>query len=92
MHHQVEDHVDVEGARAEDAEPVRLKEHGVVQDGRCSDDSGIEALQMTGLQNAPVLRGEFDEATGFADAGGDRLLDQNIDPGGQQRFAQLEMG
>ena len=91
VHHQVEDHVDVEGARAEDAEPVRLEEHGVVQDGHCGDDGGIETLQMARLQNATVVRGERNEAARFADAGGDRFLDKNVDAGSQQSFAHLEM-
>ncbi len=44
MDHKVEDDVDVEGARGEDAEPVRLKEHGVGEGGEGGGDGGVEAL------------------------------------------------
>ncbi len=44
VNHEVEDDVDVEGARGEDAEAVSLKEHGVVERGESRGDGGIEAL------------------------------------------------
>ena len=90
--HQVQHHVHVQRARAENAEPMRLEKHGVVQDRFGGRDRGIEALQMPGLQNAAVLGGNLDEAIGLLDAGRDRLLHQNVHVGRQQSFRHFEVG
>ncbi len=39
----------------------------------------------------PWFAADSNEAAGFADAGGDRFLDKNVDAGSQQSFAHLEM-
>ena len=54
MHHEIEDDVDVERARGEDAEPVGLKEHGHVDIGMDGEDGGVEPLEMTDLKDALV--------------------------------------
>ena len=84
VHHEVEDDVDVERARREDAEPVRLEEHGHVDVGVDGEDGGVEALQVADLEDALVTRGQLDERVGFGERGGDRLFDQNIDAGLEQ--------
>src|SRR6476620_12086437 len=47
MHHEIEDDIDIERARGEDAQPVRLKEHGHVDIGMDGEDGGVEPLEMT---------------------------------------------
>ena len=91
MHHQIEDHIDVEGTGAEDAEPMGLEKHGVIQDGQRSNHPWIEPLKVTCLQNALVLRCEIDKTSGLANAGGNGLLDQNIDARGEQRIGNFKV-
>ena len=85
MNHEVEDDVDIERARGEDAEPVRLKEHGHVDVGLDGEDCRVEALQMADLQDALVARCERDELIGFGERGGDGLFDQHVDAGFEKR-------
>jgi hypothetical protein len=84
MHHEVEDDVDIERAWCEDAEPVRLKEHGHVDIGVHCEDGGVEALQVADLEDALVARGQNDERIGFGQRRCDGLFDQDIDAGLEQ--------
>ena len=52
MDHEVEDHVDVEGTRGEDAEPMGLEEHGAVEVGAGGGDGWVEALEVADLDDA----------------------------------------
>ena len=61
MDHEVEDDVDVEGARGEDAEAVGFKEHGPVRCWRGGGDGRVEALKVAGLNDAAGACGEGDE-------------------------------
>jgi hypothetical protein len=63
----------------------------MIQDGCGGDDGGVETLEMTRLKNAVVPRCQLDESSRFADAGGDWLLDEEVNTGGQESFADLEM-
>ena len=56
VHHEVEDDVDIERARGEDAEPVRLEEHGHVDVGLHGEHGGVEALQVADLKDALMTR------------------------------------
>ena len=85
VNHQVEDHVDIERARREDGEPVRLKKHGAAELGLDGKDGGVEALEMAGLQNALALFGAGDEVVGFRKAGGERLFDQQVEASIEQQ-------
>ena len=85
MDHEVEDDIDIQGTRGEDAEAMRLKKHGVVEQGTNSLDNGVESFQMAGLQDAVVLRGEVDELVGLFEGGGERFFDEDIDASGKQR-------
>jgi hypothetical protein len=84
VHHEIEDDVDIEGTRRENAEPMRLKEHGHVDVGAHGKDGRVEALQVADLKDALVTRGQSDERVGFGQRGGDRLFDQDIDAGLEQ--------
>src|SRR6202012_401580 len=65
VHHEVEHHVYVERARAEDAEAMRFKEHRLVADGFGGGDGGIEAFEMADLEDTAAAGGEIDELVGF---------------------------
>ena len=79
MDHEVEDDVDVEGARAEDAEAVCLEEHGAVEVGLDGGNGGIEALEVSDLQDALFSAGQIDQGVGFLDGGGDGFFDEQVD-------------
>ncbi len=65
MDHKVEDDIDVESAGAEDAEAVRLEEHGLMGAGSEGGDGGVEALEMAYLDEATAFAGEADEGVGL---------------------------
>ncbi len=77
--HEVEDDVDVEGAGGEDAEPVGLEEHGLMERGEGGGDGGVEAFQMADGEDAVVGLSEGDEVVGFGEGGGEGLLDEDIE-------------
>src|SRR5580700_6159964 len=79
VNHKVENDVDVERAGAEDAEAVRLKEHGVIEKRPSGGHSGIKAFEMAGLEDAAVACCDVDELGGFGDAGGDGLFNEDVD-------------
>lgn len=78
VNHEVENDVDVERARAENAEAMRLKEHGVIEERASGSDGGIEALEMAGLEDAVVGGSGVDEMGGFGNAGGDGLFNEDV--------------
>ncbi len=84
VNHEVEDDIDVEGARREDAEAMCLKEHGAVESGDGGGDSRVEAFQMTDLDDAVVLGGEGEDVVGFGECGGEGFFDEDIDAGKQE--------
>ena len=56
--HEVEDDVDVERARGEDAETVGLEEHGAVEQRLDRGDGGVETLEVADLDDALVNVGK----------------------------------
>jgi hypothetical protein len=58
--HEIENHVYVERAWGEDAEPVGLEEHGPVEVDAGGCDGGVEALEMADLDDAVESCGERD--------------------------------
>lgn len=76
--HEVEDDVDVKGARGEDAEAVGLEEHGVIESSEGRGDGGVEALQVPDGEDAVARLGEMDEVVGFGEGGGEGLLDEDV--------------
>src|SRR5579875_959080 len=68
--HEVEDDVDVEGARGEDAEAMSLEEHGTREAGECGGDRGVEAFEMACGEDAVPLVREGDERIGFGEGSG----------------------
>ena len=91
VNHEVEDDINIQGAGSKDAETVRLKKHGVVEEWADGLYSGIEALQMPRLQNAAKLSGEADEMVSLCQCGSDGLFDEDIDPSGEEGCGHLSM-
>ena len=82
--HEIEDDIDIEGARGEDAEAVRLKEHGSAEVALHGEDGGIEAFEMSGLKDASVTPGEGDELVGLGERSGEGFFDEAVDAGGEK--------
>ncbi len=80
--HEIQNDVHIEGAWTEEAEPVGLKEHRPGDVGAHCPDGRIEALQMTHLEDASVSGGEADEQVCVFEGRCERLLDEQVDPGG----------
>jgi hypothetical protein len=91
MHHEVEDHIDIERAGAEEAEAVRLKKHGRIANGFGGQDGGVEPLQMTDLQDAAVFLREGDQLIGLRKRGGDGFFNEEIDAGLKECGRYLKM-
>ncbi len=74
---------------------MTFKEHGPVEQAAGGGDGGVEALKVSGLDEASVLRCERDQLVSFGKRGGERLLDEQIQSatgaGGQQRARGGEM-
>ena len=87
--HEVEDDIDVEGARAERAEAVDLEEHRAGDDGQGGDDGGIEALEVADLDDAAGGAGGGDDVVGFRQGGGERLFDEQVHAALQQRLGDF---
>ena len=79
--HEVEDDVDVEGPRGEDAEPVRLEEHGLVELREGSGDGRVEALEMTDGDDATLRLRQGEDVVGLGEGGGKGLLDEYVEAG-----------
>ena len=82
--HEVEDDVDVERAGGEDAEAVRLEEHGAIELGAGGVDGGVETFEVADLDEAIVLPGEGDELIGLCEGGGEGFFDEDVEAGGEQ--------
>jgi hypothetical protein len=68
---------------------MHLKEHGAVEQRAHGTHGGVEALEVSGLDDARVLAGEADDLVSFGEAGGEGLLDEQVDPGTQQQFSAV---
>ena len=84
--HEVEDDVDVERARGEDAEAVGLEEHGTVETLGNGGDGGVEALKMADRDDALERGSEIKDAIGFEEGGGEGFFDEDIEAGAEELF------
>src|SRR5579872_2943487 len=89
--HQVEDHVHIQGARAEDVQAVDFEKQGVPGQALECHDGGIKALQMADLQDAAVRFRGGDEAIGGGDIGRNGLFDEHVDAGFEQRASDFSV-
>ena len=64
--HEVEDDIDVESARREDAQAVRFEKHGPVEPVLDGAHGRVEAFEMANGQDAFVFFGESEEIGGWA--------------------------
>ena len=84
MDHQIQHHVNIQGARGEDAEAVNLEKHRLRQQGDGGANGGVEALEMPDLGHALVCGCQFHQFISFVERSRHRLLDQNVDAGFHQ--------
>src|SRR5690348_3645972 len=89
--HEVKDDIDVQRAGAEDAEAMRLKEHGRVDAGLGGGDGRVEALEVARLQDARALCCEIDELRRLVGGGGEGLLDEQIESGVEELLGDFEV-
>ncbi len=68
-----------------------LEEHGLGEERDGRPHRRIEALQVSGLSDAAMPPGEFDQLVGFGDRGGERLLNQDINAALDQFAGDAEM-
>ena len=78
VNHEVEDDVDIERARREDAEPVSLVEHGAGEARKRGGDGRVEALEVSGGEDTAAAGGEDDEGVGFGKGGGEGFFDKDV--------------
>jgi len=92
VNHEVEDNVDVEAARSENAEAVDFKKERE-RDGFLNGENGwVEALEVADLEDAVVLGGELNEVPGALEIEGDGLLDEDVEAGFDELTADFGMG
>lgn len=75
VNHEIQHDVNVETARAEQAEAMDFEKEWKPRDFLERGDAGVEALQMADLQNTVVLSGRVHQAARGGEVGGDRLFD-----------------
>ena len=90
--HEVQDDVDVERARSEDAEAMGLKEHGTGEALQGSCDGGVEAFKVAGGKDAAEAFGLSDEQVSLKQGGGKRFFDEHVETGGEQLFSDRGVG
>lgn len=91
MDHEIEDHVDIEGAGGKDAKAVGLEEHGLIEVRQEGLHSRIESLEMADLNDEVSGGGLSNELIGFGDGAGDGLFDQDMQAGLECRGADVGM-
>jgi len=79
--HEVEDDVNIEGTGREDAEAMRLKEHGALETRGDRKHRGIEALEVAGLNDKLSAFGAGNEVVGLGEICGQGLFDEQVDAG-----------
>lgn len=89
--HEVENDIYIERAGSEDTEAMDLKKQRPMNDGADGEHGWIEALKMANLKNSAVGFGKLDESVGFAQCGGYRLFDEDIDTGTEQATGDVAM-
>jgi dienelactone hydrolase len=89
--HQVQHHVHVQAARAEQTQPVDLEKQGSGLDQVQSRDRRVEAFQMPRLQDAAVTRSRVHQSFTRRIVGGDGLFHHHVDALLQQLAADLGM-
>ena len=70
---------------------MHLKKHRLGDEGQGGADGWIEALQVSGLGDAAVFRGQMQQFIGLGESRGQWLFDQHVDAGFHQGASDLEM-
>ena len=86
MDHEIENDVDVEGTRREDAKSMRLEEHGLMERGEGGGDCRIEVLEMTDGDDAALCVGESQDVVCLGEGRGEGLFDEDVEAGMKELF------
>ena len=91
MNHQIQHDVDVRAAMLEWREPGGLDEPRHGKYGLQRLDGGVEALQVSNLQNPLGTAGRVDQADALFHGRGHRLLDQHVRSGLEELLGHGEV-
>ena len=80
MDHEIEDHVDLRAALLEAGEALGVDVQRAVDALRQRLEGFAVALHMADLQHGFLLRRQVHQVVGFGERGGERLLDQHVQP------------
>src|SRR5437868_9404190 len=89
--HQVEDDINIERARREDAEPMDFEEHWLGQQRYRGAHRRVEALELPHLNGAARALGEADELVSFGQRSDQGLLNQDVNPRLHQGAGNFQM-
>ena len=89
--HQVQHHIHIQAPRTEQVHTVDLEEQRQCDALFQGQNGGVEALQVSHLEDSAGAPGSLDQPVGGGQIDGDRLLHQHIDPRGKQVTADLGM-
>src|SRR6186713_18362 len=78
MDHQIKDDVDIQTPRSESGQTMDFKKLRFGGHLYCRGDHGIEALDVTGLQDASMSCRSINEQAGFVQSSSNRFLHQEI--------------
>ena len=84
MDHEIQDDVDIERPRSEDAEAMRLEEHGPVESGDGGGDSRVEALEMADGHDAAVGLSQAEDMVRLGQGGGEGFFNEDVEAGEQE--------
>ncbi len=79
MDHEIQNDVDIEGTRREDAEAMRLEEHGLIERCEGSGDRRIEALKMADRDYATMCLRERKEVVRLGKVRSKRLFNEDVE-------------
>src|SRR5579885_772970 len=89
MNHEIVDHIHVEAARRENAEPVHFKKERPVENRLDRNHGGIEPLDVPDLQNAAIPARCPKQRIRFRKARGHRLFNEHVNPAIHELAAHL---
>jgi len=80
MNHKVQDHPHIERPFFKGTEPVTFDKHGRLHERKSGLVGTVKSLHMAHLNEAVLFVGQLDERIRFLNGGGDRFLDEEMNP------------